>query len=212
MPVDVKICGLSTADTVDAAVDAGAAYVGFMFYEPSPRNISIEEARVLAERIRGRSEIVAVTVDADNALLSRIIDGLRPNFIQMHGSEPPDRVRHVQTSLGVKVLKAISVDGPDDVGSARTYEMAEMLLFDTKAKRETELPGGRGEAFDWRLMDAYEGARPWLLAGGLTAHTLKEAVETSGAKGVDVSSGVERLPGEKDPDLIRRFLRAANSL
>lgn len=212
MTLEAKICGLSTPETVECAVENGASYVGFMFFEPSPRYVTTQKATALANPAREQTAIVAVTVDADDLQLDNIVATLRPDYIQLHGAEPPSRIDQIRNRYKVKIIKALPIQEPSDVTAARAFRGADILLFEAKRQSAEDLPGGRGETFDWSLLDGYVDPKPWMLAGGLSAHTLKEAVRKTGARAVDVSSGVERTPGEKDPDLIRRFLREASSL
>ncbi|MFI4976262.1 MAG: phosphoribosylanthranilate isomerase [Caulobacterales bacterium] len=205
----VKICGLSTRESVHAALDGGAAFVGFMFFDRSPRNIAPEAAERLAEAARGRAKVVAVTVDPSDALLERLAASLRPDFIQLHGRESPNRVREIVQRSGAAVIKTLPVSTADDFAHAADYEeVAEHLMFDTKPPEDAAAPGGRGEAFDWDLLARRRFARPWFLAGGLDPWNVADALARSRAPMVDVSSGVERGPGLKDPALIEAFLEA----
>lgn len=213
MPVDVKICGLSTQDTVDAAVAAGAGFVGFVFYPPSPRNVTPQRAAALAQRARGKARIVALVVDADDALLTTLVQTLAPDFIQAHGSESPQRVAAMAALTGKPVIKAIKVQDERDIAGAATYsEVADLLLYDAKAPATLGrgLPGGNGHAFDWQLLGR-ERPSAFMLAGGLTAGNVAEAIRVTGAPIVDVSSGVETAPGVKDIGLIRKFIEAAKA-
>ena len=211
MPVEVKICGLSTPDAVDAALAAGADLVGFVFFPKSPRNVSIEQAASLAGRARGRAKIVALVVDADDALLQAITAGVDPDFIQAHGSETPERVADIAALTGKPVIKAIKVKESSDVAAAASYsDVASLILYDAKAPETLGhgLPGGNGLAFDWNLLGK-ERPPAFMLAGGLTPDNVAEAIRVTGAPIVDVSSGVETGPGIKDPELIRKFIEAA---
>lgn len=213
--VEVKICGLSTAETLDVALDAGAAYVGLVFYEPSPRNVSLDRGRELAERARGRAKIVALTVDAPECLLVDIARQVRPDFIQAHGAETAERVREIAELTGLPVIKAVKVKDSLDVEQARDYSTAAALvLFDAKVPEALAdaLPGGNGLAFDWSLLDSGNGPRRFMLSGGLSVGNVVEAIRLTGAPAVDVSSGVERAPGIKDPALIRKFIAAVRSV
>ena len=206
----VKICGLSTAETLDAALAGGAAYVGFMFFAASPRNIDLESAARLARAARDRAAIVAVTVDPDDALVDRLARILAPDFIQLHGKESPARVREVAARGKAGVIKAVSVGGEADVVAAREYEtVADHLMFDAKPDPAAGRPGGAGIRFDASVLSGQRFERPWFLAGGLDPWNVEEAKKASGAPLLDVSSGVERGPGLKDPALIRAFLDAA---
>lgn len=210
MSVSAKICGVTTPEAVRAALDGGAAYLGFMFFAASPRNLGIEAAARLAEPVRGRAKIVAIAVDPSDAELDRIAAGLKPDFIQLHGHETPSRVREAAARSGGAVIKAVAVGEAADLDAAASYEtVAEHLMFDTRPPKGATQPGGTGAAFDWSLLAGRRFRRPWFLAGGLDPWNLAEAVQQSGAKLVDVSSGVERGPGLKDPALITAFLDAA---
>ncbi|MEM8685980.1 MAG: phosphoribosylanthranilate isomerase [Pseudomonadota bacterium] len=210
--VKVKICGLSEPETMAAALDAGADYVGLMFYEPSPRNIDYETARALSAQIGSRAKKVAVTVDADDQRIDQIMEAIAPDYIQAHGTETPERVAAMTTRTGVPVIKAIKVKDAGDIASATQYsEAANLVLFDSKAPESLEnaLPGGNGIAFDWGLMDAGASRPQFMLSGGLHRDNLREAVRITKAPIIDVSSGVERAPGVKDVNLIKAFMDAA---
>lgn len=214
MTTKVKICGLRSRDALDAALDAGADYVGFVFFARSPRNISPEQARTLADNARGRAKIVALLVDPDDALLQEVVTVVNPDIIQLHGSETPQRVGEVAQQFGKPVLKAVAVANAEDVEEALAYVgKAESILFDAKPMpgEAGALPGGNGIAFDWRALSGVNGRIAFMLAGGLTPDNVATAISLTGAPAVDVSSGVESRPGEKDPDLIRRFIRAAKT-
>jgi len=211
MSVEVKICGLSTPETVDAALSAGANFVGFVFFPKSPRNVTLVTAAALAERVRGKARIVALTVDADDALLTEIVAKADPDFIQAHGAETPERIAAISALTGKPVIKAVKVkDAGDVAGAAAFSEVASLILYDAKAPESlgNALPGGNGHAFDWALLDS--GKRPaFMLAGGLTPENVAQAIRMTGAPIVDVSSGVESAPGVKDIGLIRKFIEAA---
>ena len=212
---EVKICGLSEPETLGAALDAGAEYVGFMFYEPSPRNISYETAQALSAQTGDRAKKVAVTVDADDEKLDRICKALSPDYIQAHGTESPARVEEIRARTGVPVIKAIKVKDAADIAAASAYAgAAEMMLFDAKAPETLEgaLPGGNGISFDWSLIDGSEDRPRFMLSGGLRAANLQQAIEITRAPIVDVSSGVESSPGIKDSNLIEAFVSAAKRL
>jgi len=214
MTVEVKICGLRTSEALDAALDAGADYVGFVFYGRSPRNVELSAAGLLADAARGRAKSVALVVDADDALLTRIVEEVAPDIIQLHGAESPERAGDIRQRFGRPVMKAVSVSGPEDVRGALTYAgKADRILFDAKPQpgEAGALPGGNGIAFDWRALAAADASIDYVLAGGLTPENVVEAVQLTGARAVDVSSGVESRPGEKDAGLIRRFIRAAKT-
>jgi len=204
-----KICGLSTPEAVGAALEGGAAYLGFMFFENSPRNIAAEAAERLARPARGVARVVAVTVDPDDALLDRLKAVLAPDFIQLHGHETPARVREVGERVGAGTIKVISIGEAADLAILRDFETtADHLMLDAKTPPGSPRPGGMGASFDWSLTAGRKFLRPWFLAGGLDPWNVVEAARQSGAPLVDVSSGVERGPGLKDPSLISAFLDA----
>jgi phosphoribosylanthranilate isomerase len=204
-----KICGLKTPEAVAAALEGAAAFLGFNFFTASPRSLEPEAATRLAAPARGRTKIVAVTVDPDDVLLDRLMATLKPDLIQLHGKETPARAAAVAARTGAGVIKVIPVSEAADVAAAREYEsVAEHLMFDTKPPKDSALPGGTGTVFDWTILKGRRFARPWLLAGGLDPWNVEEALATSGAPLADVSSGVERGPGVKDPALISAFLNA----
>jgi len=206
----VKICGLSTPEAVAVALDAGADMVGFVFFALSPRHIGFEVARALGRKVRGRALKVALTVDADDTLLDAVVEVLQPDLLQLHGKEAPARVAAIKKRFGLPVMKAIAVAAKADLAAAAAYvPAADRLLFDARAPREATRPGGLGKPFDWRLLENLDAAVPFMLSGGLDAGNVGAALRITGAPGVDVSSGVERAPGEKDPDKIRAFVRAA---
>jgi phosphoribosylanthranilate isomerase len=215
MSVQAKICGLSTPPAVEAAVAGGAAYVGFVFYPPSPRAVSPGRAGELCALVPPSVRRVALFVDADDAAIAAVLDAAPAiDILQFHGAEPPERVADAQRRFGRQVMKAISIASAEDVAGAARYEaVADLLLFDAKPPHRADaLPGGNGLAFDWRLIAGREWRRPWMLSGGLTAELLPEAVRISGAAAVDVSSGVEHKPGDKGEAKIRAFLAAAAAL
>ena len=204
-----KICGLSTPETVATALEGGAAFLGFNFFPKSPRYLEPEAAARLAAPARGRAKIVAVTVDPDDALLDRLLAVLHPDLIQLHGRESPSRAAAVAARTGVEVIKALPVSEPSDLQAAAAFEpVAAHLMFDAKPPKDAALPGGLGVAFDWDILSGRRFARPWLLAGGLNPWNVAEAARRTGAPVLDVSSGVERGPGVKDPALISAFLEA----
>ena len=206
----VKICGLSTALTLDAALDAGADMVGFVFFSKSPRHIDWATARALGRQARGRATIVALSVDADDDTLKLIVDALSPDLMQLHGSESPARVKEISELFGRPTMKAIGVATHGDLTAAQAYEgVADHLLIDAKPPKGAILPGGNGRPFDWSLTREFRPSVPWLLSGGLDPDTVEAAIALSQARGVDVSSGVESAPGVKDPAKIRAFVAAA---
>jgi phosphoribosylanthranilate isomerase len=214
MSVAAKICGLSSEAAVAAAVAGGAAYVGFVFYPPSPRRVTAERAAALCAAVPPGIRRVALFVDADDATIRAVLDTAPIDIVQFHGAETPERVAQARTRFGRPVIKAIAIAAPQDALVAEGYQdSADMLLFDAKPPRRADaLPGGNGLAFDWQLIAGRSWRLPWMLSGGLTAKLLPDAVRLSGAGAVDVSSGVERRPGDKDPAKIREFLQVARSL
>ncbi len=207
--IPTKICGLTTPETVDAALAGGAAFIGFMAFAASPRNIDPAAAGRLARRARGAAKVVAVTVDPGDELLTRLMSDLAPDFIQLHGKESPARVREVAARTGAGVIKAVPVFEAADVEAARIYDgFVDHLMFDAKAPAGSAIPGGHGVPFDATLLADQRFERPWFLAGGLDPWNVAAAIEASGAPMVDVSSGVERGAGLKDPALIAAFLAA----
>jgi len=210
MSLIVKICGLSTPEALDVALEAGADMVGFVFFKPSPRHLLLDTARALGTRVRGRAQKVALTVDADDALLAAVVEALRPDMLQLHGKESPARVSALKRRFGLPVMKAIPVETRGDLSAIADYAtVADRLLFDARAPREATRPGGLGKPLDWRLLQNLDPGVPFMLSGGLDPANVGEALRITRAPGVDVSSGVERAPGEKDPDKIRAFVRAA---
>jgi phosphoribosylanthranilate isomerase len=212
MSLLVKICGLSTPDTLDVALEAGADMVGFMFFPPSPRNVSLQVARELSARVKGRAGKVAVTVDADDAALGSIVDVLQPGLLQLHGQETPARVGAIRQRFGLPVMKVLAIESKADLGAIPLYaKIADRLLFDARAPREATRPGGLGKPFDWHLLEGLDPSIPFMLSGGLDAANVAQALRITRAGGVDVSSGVESAPGVKDPEKIRTFIRAARA-
>jgi phosphoribosylanthranilate isomerase len=210
MSLIVKICGLKTPDALDAALDAGADLVGFVFFPPSPRNLPVAAAQALGERVKERAGKVALTVDADDAMFEAIIAALSPDVLQLHGRETLQRVAALKQKFGLPVMKAIPVEAKADLAVVASYaEVADRLLFDARAPREATRPGGLGQTFDWHLLQKLDPGIPFMLSGGLDAGNVAQALNITRAPGVDVSSGVERAPGEKDADKIRAFVRAA---
>jgi phosphoribosylanthranilate isomerase len=205
----VKICGLNSPDTLEVALEAGADLVGFVFFPPSPRHLDGATARALGRQVKGRGRKVALTVDPDDVLLATVIEVLQPDMLQLHGSEPPERVAAVKARFGLPVMKAIHVETSSDLLTVPAYaNVADHLLFDARPPRDATRPGGLGNPFDWNLLQSMDVGVPFLLSGGLDAGNVTAALEITRASGVDVSSGVERAPGEKDPDKIRAFIRS----
>lgn len=214
MGIAAKICGLSSEEGVAAAVSGGAAYIGFVFYPPSPRAVSPGRAGALCARVPEAVRRVGLFVDAGDEAIAAALEAAPLDILQFHGQETPERVDAAKARFGLQVMKVISVAASADVEAAGRYEgVADLLLFDAKPPHRADaLPGGNGLAFDWRLIAGRAWRLPWMLSGGLTAELLPEAVRISGAAAVDVSSGVERRPGDKDPDKIRAFLAVARGL
>lgn len=211
MSVLVKICGLKTPDALDTALDAGADLVGFVFFEPSPRHVATDDAACeLGLRVKGRAGKVALTVDADDVTFEHIVDSLKPDMLQLHGKETLQRILTLKRKFGLPVMKAIAIETKSDLDQIKTYaRVADRLLFDARAPRDSTRPGGLGKPFDWTLLKNLDPGIPFMLSGGLDAGNVAEALTITRAGGVDVSSGVERAPGEKDPDKIRAFIKAA---
>lgn len=218
MSIAAKICGLASEEAVAAAIAGGAAYLGFVFYPPSPRAVSPTRAAALCAEVPVSMRRVGLFVDADDAAIAAVLDTAPLDILQFHGRESPQRVTDVKRRFGRPVMKAIAIAAAADVAAAARYEdCADLLLFDAKPPRRDgvspgALPGGNGLAFDWHLLAGRRWRLPWMLSGGLTAALLPEAVRISGARAVDVSSGVERRPGDKDPEKIREFLAVARGL
>ncbi|PYE41542.1 phosphoribosylanthranilate isomerase [Rhizobium sp. PP-F2F-G20b] len=209
MTIDVKICGLKTAEAVDKAVALGANHVGFIFFEKSPRNIEPDDAARLADRIRGRAKIVAVTVDADNDTLDEIVSSLDPDILQLHGHETASRALDIRAIYGRPVMKAFSVREADDLRAVDAYiGIADKFLFDAKAPKGSDLPGGNGVSFDWTLLDALDAEVDYMLSGGLNAGNIREALQMTGTRAIDISSGVESAPGVKDLGRMEEFFDA----
>jgi phosphoribosylanthranilate isomerase len=206
----VKICGLKTEAALAAALAGGADYVGFVFFPPSPRNIAPAAAKALADKARGRAKIVALMVDPDDALIDSVVRSADPDILQLHGSESPERVREIRARWNRPVMKAIPVETVSDPQTALAYAgIADLILFDARAPADSTRPGGNGAPFDWRALLGVQEGNPYVLSGGLSPDNVAEAIRITGAPIVDVSSGVEARPGEKDPVLIGRFLQAA---
>jgi phosphoribosylanthranilate isomerase len=213
MPTKVKICGLKTEAALEAALAGGADFVGLVFFPPSPRNVTLAVAKALADRARGRARIVALMVDPDDALVAQVAASVAPDLIQLHGYETPTRVAEVRARWGISVMKAVPVETAEDAHAARQFSpAADLILFDARAPADSARPGGNGAPFDWRTLLGVTEGIPFVLSGGLTPDNVAEAIRLTGATTVDVSSGVESSPGEKDPELIRRFLRAAKGV
>jgi phosphoribosylanthranilate isomerase len=212
MSIQVKICGINSVESADAAVCAGADFVGLVFFPASPRNLGIEQANSLATRMRGRTRITALLADPDDDKVALVTQAIAPDFLQLHGNETPQRVGEIRMRFRVPVIKALALAEASDLAGAASYaDAADMFLFDAKAPANAARPGGRGAAFDWQLLRGRSFSRPWLLAGGLNAQSVARAIASSSAPGVDVSSGVETAPGVKNPEMITSFVAAARS-
>lgn len=207
--IRVKICGLGSPEDMRVVAEAGAAYAGLVFFEKSPRYVTLERAREIALAAPEGLAKVALTVDASDARLDEIIESVPLDMLQLHGSESPERVEEVRARYGLPVMKGIGVAGEDDLAAIDDYSrVADQLLVDAKPPRGAELPGGNGAAFDWKLIAGRRWKRPWMLAGGLTVDNVRDAIAATGARQVDLSSAVERERGTKDHGLIRAFLAA----
>lgn len=212
MVTEVKICGIRTLPALEAAITAGADYFGLVFYPRSPRNVTLAKAAQLAERARGRIKCVALVVDADDALIETIATKVRPDLIQLHGKETPERAAAIRRHAGCPLIKAISVAKPGDADRAKDYKRAaDLIVFDAKPVDADALPGGNGLSFDWRLLAGRSRKMRYMLSGGLNPENVSEAIRLTGAAIVDVSSGVEVAPGKKQAGLIRRFVKAAKA-
>jgi phosphoribosylanthranilate isomerase len=212
MSLLVKICGLSTRETLDVALDAGADMVGFVFFPPSPRNLSLELGRDLGRQVKRRALKVALTVDADDATLDNIMDALSPDIFQLHGKESVARLRDIKQKFGRPVMKAVPVATAADLAVLPGYaSVADRILFDARAPKDATRPGGLGAPFDWHLLENLDLKLPYMVSGGLHADNVAEAVRVTRAGGVDVSSGIESAPGVKDPEMIKAFIRAARA-
>lgn len=213
MSLLVKICGLSTRETLQTALAAGADMVGFVFFPPSPRHLSLELGRELGRQVEGRALKVALTVDADDATLDNIMDALSPDIFQLHGKESVARLRDIKQRFGCPVMKALPVETGADLAVLPGYAaVADRILFDARPPKDATRPGGLGAPFDWHLLQNLELALPYMVSGGLHAANIAEAVRLTRAGGVDVSSGVESAPGVKDPEMIKAFIRAARAI
>ena len=212
MSLLVKICGLSTRETLDVALGAGADMVGFVFFPPSPRHLSLETARELGKQAKGRAAKVALTVDADDVSISNIVEALQPDLLQLHGKETIARLRDIKAKFGLPVMKVIAVETSADLAALPGFAgVADRILFDARAPKDATRPGGLGAVFDWQLLSKLELKLPYMVSGGLNPDNVAEAVRVTRAGGVDVSSGVERSPGHKDPEMILKFIRAARA-
>ncbi|MCI9868056.1 phosphoribosylanthranilate isomerase [Rhizobium skierniewicense] len=212
MTPEIKICGLKSADAIERAVRRGASHLGFIFFEKSPRNIEPDIAGKLADAVRGSVKIVAVTVDADNDELDEIIHLLKPDMLQLHGHESPERVLNVKALYGLPIIKAFSIRDADDLAKIDPYiGIADKFLFDAKPPAGSDLPGGNGVSFDWTLLHSLDEGVDYMLSGGLNKDNIAHALAETGAKGIDASSGVESAPGVKDLAMIDAFFDAIRS-
>jgi len=212
MSLLVKICGLSTRETLGAALDAGADMVGFVFFPPSPRHLELDVARRLGQAVKRRAVKVALTVDADDATLAGIVEVLDPDILQLHGRETPERVADIRRKFSREVMKALPVERADDLAALPDYiAVADRILFDARPPKGATRPGGLGAVFDWRLLENLDLELPFMVSGGLHAGNVADAIGITRAGGVDVSSGVERAPGLKDLERVRRYVEAARA-
>lgn len=209
MSFDLKICGLKTPETVAAVLDGGVTHVGFIFFAKSPRHIRVEEAGRLRVAAKDRAQVVAVTVDADDEYLAKIVEHVRPDILQLHGQETPERLKALKTRFGLPVIKAFAIRNFDDFEAIKPYKgIADRFLFDAKPPKDSQLPGGNGVSFDWELLTKLDGDVDYMLSGGLNAGNIAQALVKTGAQAIDVSSGVELSAGKKDVRLINEFLHA----
>ena len=209
MALDIKICGLKTDAALAAALDAGASHVGFIFFSKSPRHVAVEEAARLREAARGRAKAVAVTVNADDDTLDRMVAVMKPDILQLHGHESPERVAEVKARYGLAVMKAFALREAADLDAIAAYRgVTDRFLFDAKPPAGSELPGGNGVSFDWRLLAGLDADVDYMLSGGLNAANIGDAIRLASPSGIDISSGVESAPGVKDAALIEQFFRA----
>jgi phosphoribosylanthranilate isomerase len=209
MEFTIKICGLKTQDALETAIDAGADWVGLVFFPKSPRHVGLEQAAELSHFVGTRAKKVALLVDPDDPTLEAVIMAMNPDLIQLHGKETPERVADIKNRFGRPIIKAIGVSEAEDIVAARSYTGADWILLDAKPPKGADLPGGNGISFDWQLLAGLDLGRPLMLSGGLDPSNVAEAIATARPKGVDVSSGVESAPGVKDPERIRAFISAA---
>lgn len=210
MTVKIKICGLSTAETLDASIQAGADLVGFVFFERSPRAVALDQAAALARRVPDQIEKVGLFVNPDDDFLARALTSVPLDIVQLHGNEDPARAANIRERFGKQVMKAVGISTRGDLSGLAAYHgAADRLLLDGKPPKGADRPGGNATAFDWTILKDWSAPLPWILAGGLHPGNVAEALSISGASGVDVSSGVESAPGQKDQSLINAFITAA---
>lgn len=209
MKIDIKICGLKTEEAVLRAVERGASHIGFIFFEKSPRNIEPDLAGRLADLVRGRTKIVAVTVNADNDDMDEVVHLLKPDMLQLHGGETPDQLLRLKAIYALPLMKAFAIREAQDFDRIDPYiGIADRFLFDAKAPAGSELPGGNGVSFDWTLLRSLDASIDYMLSGGLNKDNIAEALRETGARGIDISSGVESAPGIKDLSMINAFFDA----
>jgi phosphoribosylanthranilate isomerase len=212
MTTKAKICGIKTPEALDAAIAGGADYVGLVFCATSPRHLEVAEARSLADRARGKAAIVVLTVDAEDGALDELSREIAPDFVQLHGSETPERAAEIKRRLGLPVIKAIPVRTAEDAAAQSAYAgIADLILFDAKPPAGATRPGGHGQTFDWTVLQDVATGTPFMLSGGLSHENVAAAIRVTHPTVVDVSSGVESAPGVKDAELIRRFLQAVKT-
>src|SRR5260370_10490123 len=212
MSLIVKICGLSTRETLDVALQAGADMVGFVFFPPSPRHLSLETARELGKQAKGRAIKAALTVDADDATLETIVETLRPDIFQLHGKETIARLRDIKQKFGLPVMKVLAVETAADLAALPGYAtVADRILFDARAPKGATRPGGLGAVFDWRVLEKLDLKLPFMVSGGLNADNVAQAVRVTGAGRLGVSAGAERSPGQQGPEVVPAFLRPART-
>jgi phosphoribosylanthranilate isomerase len=212
MALTVKICGLKTPEALEVALESGADLTGFVFFPPSPRNLGLEAAKRLGAQVKGRAGKAALTVDANDEMLLGIVEALKPDLLQQHGKETPERVATVRSRFGVPVMKVLPIAERSDLSPIREFaNVADRLMFDARPPQDATRPGGLGRTFDWMLLTGIDPKINFMLGGGLDASNVAQALAITNAPGVDVSSGVERAPGEKDLDKIREFIRVARA-
>ncbi len=209
--LEIKICGLSTDESIDAVIAGGASHMGLIFFEKSPRHVSLEQAKLLSEHAGDRIQKVAVSVNADDEYLDGIVAAVKPDMLQLHGKDTVERVEELKARFELPIMKVFAISDISDFESVKSYVgVADRFLFDAKPPKGSDLPGGNGVAFDWEIMDALPKDVPYMLSGGLDASNVCLALERSGANAVDVSSGVESSAGVKDIKLIEEFLAACH--
>ena len=211
MNIKCKLCGLTTLDDIDTAAQVGASYIGFVFFEKSPRNLEIQAANILAKSTPHQLTKVGLVVDADNDFLDKLTSSVDLDMLQLHGKESFQRVTEIKARYGLSVMKAVGISNLKELREAQQYgEVADQLLLDAKPNSNSDLPGGNGVSFDWNLLSGSTWTVPWMLAGGLKPNNVASAIKLSGAKQVDVSSGIETAPGKNNVELMLQFVRNAN--